>query len=67
MQAEERKIFAASGELVATKNLAKMLSIFLSTNTAAEFPWPGRRAGFCNFSLRKRKVNIRGSFDSKNI
>jgi hypothetical protein len=37
MQADERKIFAASRELVAAKNLAKMLSIFLSTNAVREF------------------------------
>jgi hypothetical protein len=37
IQADERKIFAASVELVVTKNLAKMLSIFLSTNTVREF------------------------------
>jgi hypothetical protein len=40
MQADERKIFAAFLELVVTKNLAKMLSIFLSTNAVQEFPWP---------------------------
>jgi hypothetical protein len=37
MQVDERKIFAAVLELVVFKNLAKMLSIFLSTNIVREF------------------------------
>jgi hypothetical protein len=48
MQAAERKIFAASRELVVTKNLVKMLSIFLSTNAVREF-------SFSTFFCGKRK------------
>jgi hypothetical protein len=48
IQKNLRKIFAASGQLVVTKNLANSFSIFLSKHSVREF-------SFSTFFCGKRK------------
>jgi hypothetical protein len=50
IQKNLRKIFAASGQLVAVKNLANSFSIFLSKHLVREF-------SFSTFFCGKRKWN----------